>query len=106
MTQDPTAAPGRRNRPLALALGAVLAAGSAFVMPAADAMLPGGAILWQLAALALAMSSAWWAYRGVRSSTGLSLRAGRLVRLVAAGAVLLALGWVGGVAALWLLWPR
>lgn len=94
----------RSVSPTALAIGALLAAASTFVLPAFDVALPGGSIVWQVGAVALALVGAVWARRRLPAGAGWS-RA-RAVRLVAATAVLLALLWVGGVALLWLIWPR
>ena len=106
--QRPWPATGMRtNRPLQLALGAVLAAASAFVLPALDVDLPGGALGWQLAALVVAAASAGWAYGGTKAPAGQGGGSRRgLVRLLAVVAVLLALAWIGGVAVLWVIWPR
>jgi hypothetical protein len=83
---------------------ALLAAASTFVLPAWDAILPGGAIAWQVGALALALAGALWVRRQVPPGTS---RAGVwLLRLIATAALILALAWAGGVALLWLLWPR
>ena len=106
MTQDPPIASKHRHRPLVLALGAVLAAASVFVLPAAGAILPGGTILWQLLALVIAVGSACWAYRATRSPAGVPVPARRWARFMAVAAILLALVWVGGVGFLWFLWPR
>lgn len=96
----------RRASAVGAALGALVAAGSVFGLPALDGALPGGAFSWQLAALALALASAWWAYRATASPDTRSGSARRLVRLGAAAAILLVVVWVGGVLVLWLLWPR
>ncbi len=104
---DPVSRPPHATRrPLVLTLGAVLAAVTAFLLPAADAVLPGGSMAWQLSALALAVIGAWWGYRSTRTAAAAGAGARRGVRLLAAVAVLLVLVWVGGVALLWFIWPR
>lgn len=82
-----------------VALLALAAAAAAFVLPAFDAALPGGAIGWQVAAVVTAIIAAWLVRR--RPVAG-----PRAARWLAAGALLVALVWVGAVALLWLLWPR
>lgn len=105
MPSDPPLTPRGTRRPLALAVSAVLAAASVFLLPAADTALPGGALAWQLLALGVAVGGAWWGYRSTRTpAAGAGTR--RSVRLLAGLAVLLALLWIGGVAVLWFLWPR
>jgi hypothetical protein len=92
------------SRTLTIATGTLVAAASAFVLPAWDAALPGGAIIWQVAAVALALVGAFWVRRQLPGS-GPWPRA-RIGRLVATAAMLIALVWIGGVAVLWLVWPR
>jgi hypothetical protein len=74
------------------------------MLPAWDAALPGGAITWQAAAVALALGGAVWV-RYHLPAAGPWSRA-RAVRLLATTAMLLALIWLGGIGLLWLLWPR
>lgn len=106
MMPDPPAAQRGSRRPLALTIGAVLAAASAFLLPAADEVLPGGALAWQLVALGAAVGGAWWGYRSTRALVAGRAGGRRSVRILAGMAVLLALLWIGGVAVLWLIWPR
>lgn len=108
MAPDPPVAPRGPRRPLALTIGAVLAAASAFLLPAADAELPDGAFAWQLFAVGAAVGGALWGYRSTRTAARAGAGAGsrRSVRILAGVAVLLAFVWVGGVALLWLIWPR
>lgn len=98
---SPPTAPGPALASVAVAL---LAAASAFVLPAWDAALPGGAIVWQAAALMLALAGALWGARQLRAGAPGALA--WLGRLAAMAALLLVLFWLGGVALLWLLWPR
>jgi hypothetical protein len=106
MAQDSSIDYEHRRRPLAVALGAVLAAVSAYMLPAVDAILPGGAILWQSVVLVIAVGCAGWAYRSANSPANVPVWTRRWVRLMAVAALLLVLVWMGGVGALWLLWPR
>jgi hypothetical protein len=91
-------------RVLIIAAGALLAAAAAYMLPAWDAALPGGAITWQVAAVALALAGAFWV-RHQLPATGPWSRS-RAVRLAATAAMLMALIWLGGIGLLWLLWPR
>lgn len=93
-----------RSRALAGAVAALLCAASAFLLPALDADLPGGSIYWQVGALAAALAGAWWSVR--RLPSGVPAARARLVRIVATLAVMVALVWLGGIALLWLIWPR
>lgn len=106
MSSEPPLEQRASRRPLALTLGAVLAAASAFLVPAADADLPGGALVWQFLALAVAVGGAWWGYRSTRAPAANGAGARRRVRLLAGLAGLLVLLWLTGVAVLWLIWPR
>ena len=83
---------------------AVLCAGSLFILPAWDDVLPGGAFSWQVAAIAMACGTALWGLR--RMPRDASARLGWVVRMVAMAALLLALLWIAGVGLLWLIWPR
>jgi hypothetical protein len=51
------------TRTLIIAAGALLAAAATFMLPAWDATLPGGSIVWQIAAAALALAGALWVRR-------------------------------------------
>lgn len=106
MSPDPSVERRAARRPVALLLVAVLAASSAFLLPAVGAVLPGGALAWQLVALAIAVVAAAWGYRSTRAPAQLAAGTRRRVRLLAGVAVLLVLLWLGGVAILWLIWPR
>ena len=87
-----------------MAILAVLAAVSAFLLPGWDAELPGGSLPWQVAAWIVALGGAGWVLRDVAAG-GQGTRA-RLVRVAAGVAILLTLFWTAGVALLWLIWPR
>jgi hypothetical protein len=102
MTSPP---PERRVRALALvAVVTLLAAGSAWVLPAWDAVLPGGAIVWQAGAVGLALIGAFHVRRRL-SDAGRWSMAG-VVRLAASAALVVALAWAAGIGVLWLVWPR
>lgn len=87
----------------ALALAALVAACATFLLPALDADLPGGSLPWQVAAAVLALAGALRVRRLAATDRVTRLR---LLRVVATAALLVALAWVGGVALLWLIWPR
>lgn len=106
MSPDPSVERRAARRPVALLLVAVLAATSAFLLPAVDAVLPGGALAWQLVALAIAVGLAAWGYRRTRTPAQLAVGTRRSVRLLAGVAALVVLLWLFGVAILWLIWPR
>lgn len=84
------------KNPLRIAGVALAAAAAAWLLPAADAGLPGGSIVWQVLAVALALFTA----------LGVWSRGAGAARLVAAVALIGALAWLGGIAFLWLIWPR
>ena len=87
-----------------IAAVALVAAASAFVMPALDPRLRGGSIVWQLGALAVAIVCGWWVLRSSGADAKLPKRA--IIRVVAYAALIAALVWVGGVVFLWIIWPR
>ncbi|HEU4566160.1 MAG TPA: hypothetical protein VFS05_15975 [Gemmatimonadaceae bacterium] len=104
MPEPPTPEPPARDTPAAAVLLAIVAAASAFLLPALDADLPGGSISWQVGAVALAIALALWIRRRASAARGVTRE--RLARWVATAALLLALVWLGGVGLLWLIWPR
>ncbi|MHB1297205.1 MAG: hypothetical protein ACYC0B_01650 [Gemmatimonadaceae bacterium] len=106
MSSDPSVERRAARRPFALILVAVLAAASVFLLPAVDAVLPGGSLAWQVVALAVAVGAAAWGYRITRAPALLAAGARRRARLLAGVAVLLVLLWLSGVFILWLIWPR
>ncbi|MDH6231795.1 hypothetical protein M2281_002393 [Mesorhizobium soli] len=83
---------------------ALCAAASAYVLPAWDEVLPGGAIIWQAVALVTACLGAVRAWRRLPIETSWS--PAMVVRFIAAAALLMALLWLIGVGILWLVWPR
>jgi protein-S-isoprenylcysteine O-methyltransferase Ste14 len=104
MSTNPPPQPTPRGPALVVLACALLLAVSPFVLPALDAGLPGGSIVWQVGAVVLALAGAWWGWRHL--PVGGRWGRARLGRLVAIAAVLIALAWVAGVAFLWLIWPR
>lgn len=88
---------------LVVALGALAAALATFLLPALDADLPGGSLPWQVAAVVLALAGALRVRRLAVAGRRTHIR---LVRTVAMVALLVVLAWAGGVALLWLIWPR
>ena len=90
---------------LPLSLAALCAAVAAFVLPAFDAQLPGGAIAWQCAAVVVAIAGAVAVHRSA-VVPAMPARMRWLVRGAAWLGLVVALFWVGAVALLWLFWPR
>jgi hypothetical protein len=102
---SPAQPPARSGLPVpAVALAALAAACATFLLPALDADLPGGSLPWQVAAAVLALAGALRVRR--RLLAGDRGTRARLVRTVAAVALLVVCAWVGGIAILWLIWPR
>lgn len=94
------------SRPVVISIAALVVALTAFLLPSVDARLPGGAIMWQLAALAVAAGGAVWGWRAARAGTGVAAPQRRWGRILGVVALLLVVAWIAGVAFLWVIWPR
>lgn len=89
-----------------LSIAALVVGLMPFFLPALDTSLPGGAIMWQLAALVFAAGAAWWGWRAARAGQGMTAPQRRWGRFLGAVALLLVVTWIAGVAFLWIIWPR
>lgn len=85
-----------------LALLALVAAAAVWLLPAWDAELPGGSIVWQAGAVTIAVVAAVRTRR-VAPEPRAPATFGQVIAVVA---LLGAAAWLAGIAILWLIWPR